>query len=139
MTSISSSDNEPFIIDELEDRAVADRNRDFSDLLEKIDNIDDKKKKLWHEIYRNSLTDRHNSYVLFKQLVNLCTSATTQVTKSTEFATHGSAIARLLDQMRRANEQLIKLAALIAQAEKDGNSVDPDSVFDMIQRKKGAS
>ena len=139
MTSTSSSEDDPFIIDELEERATSVRDRDFSDLLEKIENIDDKKKKLWHEIYRNSLTDRHNSYVLFKQLVSLCTSTTSSITKSTEFATHGAAIARLLDQMRRANEQLIKLAALIAQAEKDGNKVDPDSVFDMIQRKKGAS
>jgi hypothetical protein len=134
--STSSSEDDPFIISELEERATDVRSKDFGALLDKIDNLDDNKKRLWREIYQNSLTDRHNAYVLFRQLVNLCSKTPVGLGRSAEYATHSAAIAKFLDQMRRANEQLIKLAALIAQAEKNSDAIDPDSVFDMIAKKR---
>ena len=37
----------------------------FSDLLDSLSSIEDKKKALWKEIYENAITDRDNAYMLY--------------------------------------------------------------------------
>ena len=39
--------------------------RNFSDILDNIDSLEDKKKMLWKEIYENSLEDREKAKMLF--------------------------------------------------------------------------
>ena len=44
---------------------VIKKTEQFGALLESIENIEDKKKHLWKEIYENAIIDRMNAYMLF--------------------------------------------------------------------------
>ena len=112
---------------ETTDRNIEEKIRDFSELLKDIDSLDDRKRQLWREIYENAITDRQNSYVMFSKLVRIVGD------KSTEHAVHGKTVATFLERMSRANDQLIKLAELIAKAQKGDDSIDPDDMFDKIR------
>jgi hypothetical protein len=114
----------------IENEAIAKQKiTDFSDLLDCIDGASDKKKKLWLEIYQNAVTDRQNAYVLFTVLVEIADN------KSTEHAVHGRTIATYIERMSKANDQLIKLAELIAKAEPKAEDLDPDEMFRRIGEK----
>jgi hypothetical protein len=115
---------------EVDERAVEQKIRDFGGLLEQIETLTDKKKQLWKEIYENAISDRQNAYVMFAKLVNIAQD------KSTEHAVHGKTIAVYIERMSRANDQLIKLAELIAKADSSSESIDPEEMFDRINAAK---
>jgi len=101
--------------------------KDFSDLLQQIDGVTDKKKRLWKEIYENAVTDRQNAYVLFTTLVEMVQD------KSTEHAIHGKTMATYIERMSRANDQIIKLAELVSKSEqKQEEDIDPEEMFKKI-------
>lgn len=106
---------------------VEKRLQDFSDLLKNIESLDDKKRQLWKEIYENAITDRQNCYVMFMQLFKIIDS------KSTEYAVHGKTLTACIERMSKANDQLIKLAELIAKADSNSVPIDPDDMFDRIK------
>jgi hypothetical protein len=55
--------------------------------------------------------------------------------KTTEHAVHGRSLASYLERMNKANDQLIKLAELVAKAECAGDDSDsPDKLYDRIGR-----
>lgn len=112
---------------EITERSVEERIKDFGELLNSIESMDDKKRRLWKEIYENAISDRQNSYVMFTKLVRIVQD------KSTEHAVHGKTIATFLERMSRANDQLIKLAELIAKAQSKDENIDPDDMFDKIR------
>jgi len=96
----------------------------FSDLLHTLKELDDKKKILWSEIYDNAVTDRENASILF-------TDTLMQVKGNA--ANHnilGPVIAKYLERMSRANDQILKLAELIAK--EDAKEIDTNSIFDKI-------
>jgi hypothetical protein len=105
------------------------RIKNFSDLLEKIDDVDDKKKQLWREIYENAITDRQNAFVMFVNLSRLAKD------NSTEHAVHGRTLATYLERMGKANDQLIKLAELISRSDPSTSVIDPDEMFSKIKKK----
>lgn len=100
--------------------------KDFSDLLSQIDGVSDKKKKLWKEIYENAIADRQNAYHLFTILVSIVED------KSTEHAVHGKTLASYIEKMSKANDQIIKLAEIIAKSESKSEEIDPDDMFRQI-------
>jgi len=104
--------------------------KDFSDLLDKIEDLDDKKKALWKQIYENALNDRQNAYMLFIQLHHICQD------KSTEHAVHGRTMSGYIERMSRANDQLIKLAELVRRAEEKSDEIDNEELFAKISGKK---
>jgi hypothetical protein len=53
--------------------------------------------------------------------------------KSTEHAVHGRTISSYIERMSKANDQLIKLADLVSQAETTSETIDPDEVFNKIR------
>jgi hypothetical protein len=53
--------------------------------------------------------------------------------KSNEHITIGPILAKYLERMNRSNEQLLKLADLIAKAEEQSTRIDPDDIFSKIQ------
>lgn len=112
---------------EISDRSIKDRIKDFSGLLNQIESINDKKKQLWKEIYENAITDRQNAYIMFTKLVMIVQD------KSTEHAVHGRTISSYIERMSKANDQLIKLAELVARAEAASESIDPDDLFNKIK------
>ena len=106
------------------ENTTGDKIKEFSDLLDQIDNVTDKKKKLWKEIYENAITDRQNAYVLFNTLVDIVQD------KSTEHAIHGKTLAIYIERMSRANDQIIKLSELVSKAESKGEEeIDPEEMF----------
>jgi hypothetical protein len=114
----------------LSERSVEEKIRDFSGLLNQIESLSDKKRKLWTEIYENAISDRQNSYAMFARLVKIVQD------KSSEHAVHGKTIATYIERMSKANDQLIKLAELIAKAEKKDDEIDPDEMFDRINKNR---
>jgi len=121
--------NEPDMSEPIEvsDRSIQEKVKDFSVLLNQIETVNDKKKQLWKEIYENAICDRQNAYIMFVKLVMIVQD------KSTEHAVHGRSLSSYIERMSKANEQLIKLAELVAKAEAASEAIDPDDVFDKIR------
>jgi hypothetical protein len=109
---------------------IEDKVRDFSELLAQIDNVSDKKKKLWREIYENAVTDRQNAYILFEKLISITED------KSTEHAIHGKSLSSYIERMSRANDQIIRLAELVAKSESKESEIDPDELYRQMNEKK---
>jgi hypothetical protein len=103
--------------------------RDFSSLLDQIEGLSDKKKKLWKEIYENAVYDRQNAYMLFAKLVKIVED------KSTEHAVHGKSLSSYIEKMSKSNDQLIRLAELIGKTEKSNEEIDPEEMFKKISGK----
>ncbi len=123
-----SEENKDEII-ELTERSVEQRVKDFSELLEDIDNVNDKRKRLWREIYENAVSDRQNSYLMFAKLVKIAQD------KTTEHAVHGKTIATFLERMSKANDQLIKLAELVDRSGSKEGGIDPEAMFSAINKR----
>jgi len=109
------------------EKIIKDRIKDFSGLLNSIESVNDKKKQLWKEIYENAITDRQNAYIMFTKLVLIVQD------KSTEHAVHGRTISSYIEKMSKANDQLIRLAELVAKAESAAEQINPDDLFDKIR------
>lgn len=106
---------------------LEDKIKDFTGLLDQIDGVSDKKKKLWREIYENAVTDRQNAYILFNTLVQIVED------KSTEHAIHGKTMATYIERMSKANDQIIRLAELVSKSEtKENEEIDPEEMFKKI-------
>jgi len=98
----------------------------FSDLLDSISNLETKKKQLWKEIYENAFIDRMNSYALF-------TDAYTSMTgNANDHVQLGSLMAKYIERMNKANDQLIKLAEIISREEEKESKINPDDLFKEI-------
>lgn len=115
--------------DDLDDD-VADKVKNFSELLEQLDSVKDKKKRLWREIYENAVVDRVNAYKMYRALHGIVT------TKPTEHAVHDKSISSYLERMAKSNDQLIKLAELLGAADKKSEAINPDDMYDEISRVK---
>jgi hypothetical protein len=102
------------------------KTKDFGELLDELVDISEKKKKLWKEIYENALVDRHNAYSMFTQLVSITQD------KSAEHAIHGRTVSSYLERMSKANEQLIRLAELIAKSESKTQEIDQEELYKKI-------
>jgi hypothetical protein len=108
---------------------IEEKIKDFSDLLSQIDDVSDKKKKLWKEIYENAIADRQNAYILFTTLLEIVED------KSTEHAVHGKSLSSYIEKMSKANDQLIRLAELIAKSETKNQEIDADEMFRKINER----
>ena len=97
----------------------------FSDILDSLDNLEDKKKMLWKEIYENSIEDRSNAKILFEDLMLQSTN------NPGNHAMFGSIMSKYLERMSKSNDQILKLVELISK-EEDKNQMTPDAIFDQI-------
>jgi len=102
--------------------------KNFSELLDEINSIGDKRKQLWREIYENAITDRQTAFGNFSVLLNICKE------QSSEHAIHGRTLATYLERMSKANDQLIKLATLVEAAREKSDAVSSDDIYDQIKR-----
>lgn len=82
---------------------------DFNSLLDSMSTTEQKTKALYKQIYQNAVTDRRNAYVLFGELYNLVNN------DATAHSVQGPNLAKYLERMSKANEQLIKLAEMISE------------------------
>jgi hypothetical protein len=102
----------------------------FGDLLDSIESTKDKKKMLWKEVYENALTDRENANVLFTEAYKQMQGG------SYEHATLGPVMTKYLERMCKSNEQMLRLAELIAKEEERAAKIDPDDIFSQIKEEK---
>ena len=98
----------------------------FSDLLDSLTSTEDKKKLLWKEIYENAVVDRENAAMLFTDAWKNMQGGTT------EHVSLGSTMSKYLERMCKSNEQILRLAELIAKAEEESTRIDPDDIFSEI-------
>lgn len=124
---MTTNDNE--VVD-LNKKSQEERVVDFTELLGTIEGVDVKMKQLWKEIYENAISDRQNAFVMFCKLSRIAEE------KSTEHAVHARSMAQFIERMAKANDQLIKLTELISQADPSAKPIDPNEIFDAIQKKR---
>lgn len=82
----------------------------FSDLLGTLSSVEEKTKSLWLQIYENAVQDRKNAYLMWHGLYVHVTS------NPAEHAIHGQNLSRYIERMSKANDQMLKLAELVAEA-----------------------
>ncbi len=104
------------------------KTKQFSELLKSIESTNDKKKMLWKEIYENAINDRVNAFMLFTGIY------TSMGNSTADHISVGPTLAKYLERMNKSNDQLIKLAELIAKEEQIASTVDPDDIFNKIDR-----
>tara|TARA_A100001011_G_C14227449_1_gene807240 strand:- start:162 stop:527 length:366 start_codon:yes stop_codon:yes gene_type:complete len=98
----------------------------FSDLLDSIEALEDKRKHLWKEIYENALVDRENAGMLFTDVYSEMQGNAMQHTAL------GPTAAKYLERMCKSNDQILRLAELVAKAEESSTTITPDEIFDKI-------
>ena len=103
-----------------------EKSKEFADLLESIESTNDKKKMLWKEIYDNAINDRMNAYMLFTGIY------TNMGNSTTDHISVGPTLSKYLERMCKSNEQILRLAELIAKAEEQDSKINPDDIFSKI-------
>ena len=98
--------------------------RQFEDVLDSIDGIDNKKKVLWLEIYNNAVSDRESASILYTDTIMQLKG------NASNHTLLGPVVVKYIERMSRANDQLIKLAELIIK--EDNKPIDTDSIYDQI-------
>ena len=98
----------------------------FSDILDGLTSTEDKKKLLWKEIYENALEDRTSAKILFEDLMMQSRG------NAANHSMFGSIMSKYLERMSKCNDQILRLAELIAK-EEDKNQMSPDDIFNQIE------
>ena len=102
--------------------------KDFKVLLQSIDASNDKKKTLWKEIYENAYLDRMNAYLLFTDVYMSLSG------DKSDHISLGQTMSKYIERMNKANDQLIKLAEIIAKEEEKSSKINPDDLFSEISK-----
>ena len=117
------------IVDEAEKQKNA--MYDFEILLDKSKGLDDKKRILWKQIYRNAVEDRSTAGSLFNNAYSSMGQA------STDHLAMGATLVKYLEKMTKSNQQLLELSALISRDEEQNAKIDPDDIFKKIEDSDG--
>ena len=107
-------------------RKVAGKLEKFSDILDGLTSTEDKKKLLWKEVYENALEDRESAKILFEDLM------LQSMGNTGNHSMFGTAMAKYLERMSKSNDQILRLAELIAK-EEEKNELSPDDIFSQIE------
>jgi len=102
--------------------------KNFADILDSIDKIEDKKKMLWKEIYENALEDREKAKLLFNDAYISMQGGIN------EHMNIGAVMSKYLERMCRSNDQILKLAELISKEEEKSEAVSDDDIFSRINQ-----
>lgn len=100
--------------------------KNFADILDSIDSLEDKKKMLWKEIYENALEDREKSKLLFNDAYISMQGGVN------EHMNIGAIMSKYIERMSKSNDQILKLAELIAKEEEKSAEVSVEDIFDQI-------
>ena len=103
--------------------------KSFTELLNNIKDLSDKKKVLWKEIYENAISDRENARILFSDAYQDMSGGIN------DHLNVGTVMSKYLERMCRSNDQILKLAELISKVDTESNKVTPDDIFSEIESK----
>ncbi len=98
----------------------------FSDLLDSLNNSQDKKKLLWREAYQNAIEDRENASILVTDLLMQIRG------NMANHQTFGVTLTKYLERMAKSNDQILKLAEIIAKEQEKEEIITPNDIFDKI-------
>ena len=101
--------------------------KNFADILDSIDSLEDKKKMLWKEIYENALEDREKAKLLFNDAYISMQGGVN------DHMNIGSIMSKYIERMSKSNDQILKLAELIAKEEEKSEAVSSDDIFSQIE------
>lgn len=101
---------------------------DFDELLVNADDLDQRTKSLWVQIYRNACSDREQASVFVTDLLRELTGSNPNA-----HAMHGGTVVKYLEKMAKANDQLLKLAEQVSSYRTSRGDVDSDELLDMLQ------
>tara|TARA_B100000674_G_C37958102_1_gene970656 strand:- start:161 stop:514 length:354 start_codon:yes stop_codon:yes gene_type:complete len=105
-----------------------DKIKNFADLLDSLTKTADKKKLLWKESYQNAIDDRESAHILLTDLIKV------SLNNSTNHLQFGTLMSKYLERMSKSNDQILKLAELIAKEQEEAENVTPDSIYDSIMK-----
>ena len=100
--------------------------KNFSDILDSIDSLENKKKMLWKDIYENSLEDREKAKMLFNDAYISMQGGIN------EHMNIGAILSKYIERMSKSNDQILKLAELIAKEEEKSEAISDDDIFNKI-------
>ena len=100
--------------------------KNFADILDNIDTLENKKKMLWKEIYENALEDREKSKMMFNDAYISMQGGIN------EHMNIGAIMSKYIERMSKSNDQILKLAELIAKEEEKEETISDDDIFSKI-------
>ena len=98
----------------------------FSDLLDSLTRTEDKKKMLWKESYQNAIDDREHAHILLTDLLKV------SLNNTSIHLQFGSLMSKYLERMSKSNDQILKLAELIAKEQEESETISDSEIFDKI-------
>lgn len=107
-------------------KSVDQKLKDFGDLLDTLQSTEDKKKLLWKEAYKNALEDRESAAILVNDLLVVIPGS------SSNHSTHGVLITKYLERMSKSNDQILRLAELVAKEQEIENQISPNDIYNTI-------
>ncbi len=108
--------------------SVADKIVNFSRLLDGMESLSEKKKELWKQIYTNAVIDRNHALICYNDLLGKALQS------STEHAIHAQSLAKYIERMSRSNDQLLRLAELVAEAEEAEKGNNPEDIYSELEK-----
>ncbi len=103
-----------------------DQLKNFADILDSIETLENKKKMLWKDIYENALEDREKAKLLFNDAYISMQGGVN------EHMNIGSILSKYIERMSKSNDQILKLAELIAKEEEKSAEISDDDIFSKI-------
>tara|TARA_B100000029_G_scaffold456196_1_gene484000 strand:- start:100 stop:477 length:378 start_codon:yes stop_codon:yes gene_type:complete len=100
---------------------------EFEEILDNVENLDQRKMFLWLEIYNNAKNDRVCASALFTQAFKELGGT------AAEHSTLGPIIVKYLERMTKANDQLLALAGLVTKEIEAQKMVNADDIFEKIE------
>ena len=103
-----------------------DQLKNFADILDSIETLENKKKMLWKEIYENAISDREKAKLLFNDAYISMQGGVN------EHMNIGAIMSKYLERMSKSNDQILKLAELISKEEEKSAEISSEDLFDQI-------
>ena len=110
-------------------RKSEDKIKQFSDILDDLEETDQKKKALWKEIYENAISDRERASILFTEAFKTMSGS------SSDHTAIGGTLTKYLERMCKSNDQILQLANLISKAESTDSKIDSEALFSKISQR----
>ena len=103
-----------------------DQIKNFADILDSIESLENKKKMLWKEIYENALEDREKAKMLFNDAYISMQGGIN------EHMNIGAIMSKYVERMSKSNDQILKLAELISKEEEKSETISNEDIFSQI-------
>ena len=100
--------------------------KNFADILDSIETLENKKKMLWKEIYENAISDREKAKLLFNDAYISMQGGVN------EHMNIGAIMSKYVERMSKSNDQILKLAELISKEEEKSETISNEDIFSQI-------